>query len=152
MRIFIFLIGVLNKIQKNLSEAIPHSGAKYKIYLQEQTNIAEYPCIILKMQQLKPCPTTIPSYEFYFSINAISDNQMSAIALPRQILASLNTKTMQMHDESLIQIEEKVLNTTHRYKINHLAHIGTSWDTAAEDRFSVRTQMKYQGSVVLERV
>ncbi len=138
---------VLRKLQTDLSNLILEGSSQCPVYLEEQENINKYPCIILKMKSLKPQTTALPSYEFSFSINLISQSQMSAILLPSKIVSTMHANNFTQEDA-----EESCSKKARQYsyKVAFLEHVGTFWDTT-EDRFSVRTQMQYQGLITLDR-
>lgn len=146
MKIFNFLSRILRKMQADLSTLFLEGGAQCTVYLEEQENIPKYPCIILKMQTLKPQTTTLPSYEFSFSINLISQSQLFAILLPSKIVHIIGPNNFIPENAE----EPSCKEIQYKYKVTFLEHVSTNWDTA-EDRFSVRTQMQYQGLITLDR-
>ncbi len=134
-------------MQTDLSNLVLEGPTQCTVYLEEQENIGKYPCIILKLKSLKPQTTTLPSYEFSFSINLISQSQIYAILLPAKVVS-----VIQANNFAKANAEENCSKKGHHYmyKVAFLEHVSTLWDTT-EDRFSVRTQMHYQGLITLDR-
>ncbi len=148
--VFNFVQSILCTIQTTLSESILHGSEKCMVYLEEQDNVDKYPCIIIKMNFLKPCATALPSYEIGFSINAISYNQSFMILLASKCVTAISIKTIEKVQSKIYSEQSFGTKSRYQYKISTLDHVGTSWDTT-EDRFSVRAQIKYQGTISLEK-
>jgi hypothetical protein len=148
--VFSFLQSILCKIKTTLAELVLHDSQKCEIYLEEQENVNQYPCIILRINFLRPYATALPSYEFGFAINAIGYNQTFMILLASKCVATINVNAIAQILPKVYS--EKSFGTTnsYQYKIRSLDHVETFWDTT-EDRFSIRAQIKYQGTISLEK-